>query len=162
MVFILFKFSEQEEPTNFDSLLLSLSKDWLMLENRHTISKTASNELWSLGRNYFVRMGELRQESFNKIPQLRSLRDKLHEEYVPNIKLEVAYQSKSTGDIIVMRDIESTPVKQFPPSEFIKIYESASVEVSIYACNIQNKETYLLTLTRFTSNLFTQLTFTNH
>lgn len=65
-----------------------------------------------------------------KTPQFRTLREHLYRDNVPNIRLEVAFESKETGDIIIMRDLEVIPVKKFPASRFRKLYESATVDVS--------------------------------
>lgn len=66
-----------------------------------------------------------------KLPQFRSVRDKLTDDYVPKIYLEIAYERKDTGDIIILKDLDKTPVQRFPPSTYKKLYESVSVKVSI-------------------------------
>ena len=96
------------------------------------MSKTASNELWSLAVESIPKMIEAREREniTKKIPQFRSVRESLHRDNVPRIRLEVAYECKETGDIIILRDLESTPVNRFPPSQFQKLYETARVDVS--------------------------------
>lgn len=117
---------------DFDTLLQKLSHDWLLLELKHGTSKSATNEFWSLGMEYFTKLAHARERENvgTKISQFRSIRDALYKEYVPTIFMEVAYEVRDTGDIIILEDLHSTPVKQFPPSKFRKLYETARVKVS--------------------------------
>ena len=99
----------------------------------HRVSKTASEQFWALATNLLPEVLEAKQvnQVHKKIPQFRSLRAKMYEEDVPPINLEVAYECKETGDVIIMQGLSKTPVKRFPPSQFIKLYESAKVSVSV-------------------------------
>ena len=45
--------------------------------------------------------------------------------------MEVCYEVKETGDMIIMSDLECIPVKKFPPSKYKKLYETAKVNVSL-------------------------------
>lgn len=115
-----------------DEILEELSHSWLLLELKHTSSKTTSNEFWSLATKMLPRLAEAQANvgGARKIPQFRSIREKLYDDSIPAIKLEVAYLIKETGDILVLQDLVSTPVKKFPPSKYTKLYESAKVDVS--------------------------------
>lgn len=117
--------------SDYASLLSTLSKDWLSLERHHRVSKRASNAFWELSTRLFPLLIEARQREniATKISQFRSIRKKLYKP-LPRIILEVAYQVKSTGDIIILQDLDSIPVKKFPPCKFRKLYESAKVSVS--------------------------------
>ena len=103
----------------------------MVLEIDHKVSKTASDSFWSLSKSWLPKIHEKRTPTSRKIPQFRSLREKLSETYVPKIKMDVGYLFKSTGDIIILTDLDSTPVNRFKPDEYTKLYESASVEVII-------------------------------
>lgn len=118
--------------TDYQTLFDRLTREWLDLEMRHRVSKSGTNDFWSVGLKLFPKVAEAKRNEniLTKIPQFRSIREKMTKDNVPNIYLEVAYECKETGDVIIMKDLESTPVKQFPPSRFIKLYESAKVKVS--------------------------------
>lgn len=125
----------------------------MLLELKHRMSKSGSNELWEQAKQGFIDLCEARRRDdiHKKIPQFRTLREKMYKNNVPKIYLEVAYKSKETGDIIIMPELESIPYKKFPPSLFTKLYESAHVKVinNIDNTNIIFIHTYqLLLITR--------------
>lgn len=101
------------------------------MELKHKVSKSAANEFWSLSMEKLPKLFQAKERDGNnrKIASFKTIRQSLYKKYVPKIKLEVAYEKKDTGDIIVLRDLESTPVNRFKPSEYTKLYESARVEV---------------------------------
>lgn len=101
------------------------------MELKHHMSITASNELWKLATYLIPKLFEAknREGNLKKIPQLRSIRDSMYKAIVPPIKLEFAYEVKETGDIIILRDLESTPTSKFPPSKYTKLYEKAHIQV---------------------------------
>ena len=70
-----------------------------------------------------------------KIPQFPQLRAKLYENEVPDVKLTIGYESKLTGEITIVEDVASTPVSNFPPSTYRKLYEIAYVSVSLISDN---------------------------
>lgn len=115
-------------------LLQKLCEEWVLLELKHRSSKSASNEFWALSTKLFPKLYEAKtNENINsKIPQFRSIRQKMYQDKVPKIMIEVAYEVKETGDVIILKDLEKIPVKQYPPSHFKKLYESASVNVSTF------------------------------
>lgn len=97
-----------------------------MAELHHKLSKSASNELWNIWNKWFPR---LNGHNLKKIPQFRTLRSRIYDDNVPKITLEVAYESKTTGEIIILTDLDATPVSKFPADEYTKLYESATVQV---------------------------------
>lgn len=101
------------------------------METQHHVSKEAANEFFELGKKWFPLLYEAKQREgiTRKVPQFVHLRRKLHERNVPKISLDVAYVHKTTGEETVLRDVQSIPTKQFPPNEYLKIYEMASVKV---------------------------------
>lgn len=98
------------------------------------MSKAASNELWSLANQWLPKIIGLRTASgiTKKIPQFPSLRNKLYDKLAPDIFLEIAYQNKESGDVIILKDLKSTPVRRFLPNEYIKLYEIATIPVIKY------------------------------
>ena len=109
----------------------SLCDEWFLLEQNHKMSKVASNQMWELAKEGFKKVFDTRQRNFidKKIPQFRTVRENLYKQRSPEILLDVAYECKETGDVVILRDLESTPMKRFPPNEFIKLYEIARVKV---------------------------------
>lgn len=105
----------------------------MLLELNHRVSKSGSSQFWSLAMDAIPKLIDAKRVTQNqkKIPQFRSMRNKLHDDHLPKISLEVAYRRKDTGDILILQDLEKIPVKKFPRSKYQKLYESASVKVSI-------------------------------
>ena len=121
--------------SDYNSIYSRLTKDWMLLEVKHRVSKTGSNEFWSLASKSFPKLIEAKEieGTTGKIPQFRTIREQLHKENVPSIMLEVGYEVKATGDVLIMSDLDSIPVKKFPPSKYKKLYETAKVSVSTAA-----------------------------
>lgn len=102
------------------------------MEIKHRISKSASNEMWSLALDAIPNLIEAKHLTQNnkKVPQFRSIRNQLKTDHVPPIHIEVAYERKDTGDIIIMKELDKLPVKAYPRSKYKKLYESVHVKVS--------------------------------
>ena len=100
---------------------------------KHKISKSASNQLWSIAKNWFPKLIESRalHSVRKKIPQFKTVRAKMYKENVPEVRMEVAYEVKETGDVIILKDLTSTPLKKFHPHKYTKLYESASIKVQL-------------------------------
>lgn len=109
----------------------SLSKDWLLCELGHRISMEASNELFEIAKKYFFNLmtAKINEGVTKNVPQFVHLRRLLYNNNVPDVKLEVAYLKKETGEIIVLDDLEKTPRSRYPANEYVKLYEIASVKV---------------------------------
>ena len=66
-----------------------------------------------------------------KVPQFSHIRDNLYKTKVPPVNLEIGFKSKD-GEITVLKDVTTAPNSRYPPSSFDRLYEIASVDVSIY------------------------------
>ena len=119
------------ENEDYRDILSDLSEEWLLTEVSHHVSKEASNSMWKIANDLFHRMYTAKANEGRKIPQFCHLRRKLYEDKVPKIKMEFAYQSKDDGSVTVVEDVSTTPLARFPPSTHRKLYEIASVDVSI-------------------------------
>ena len=119
---------------DYRNILKDLSEDWISAEIDHRVSKVASNVFWSLAKDYFYRLYSVKfqQGITRKVPNFEHIRRQLYKKKVPKVKMAVCYQSKATGELTVLEDIESTPVSKFPPSTHKRLYEVAAVDVSIY------------------------------
>lgn len=117
---------------DYREILLKVSKDWILTEINHKLSKESANELWRIANQYFAQMYKLKEEQgiTKNIPTFNHLRKKLYENNTPKVKMEIAYECKETGDITIMEDLEKTPVSRFPPNTHRRLYEIASVDVS--------------------------------
>ena len=112
------------ENETYDSFYRS---DWLLIELNHKVSKTATDLFWKTALLY---IHKLKSAPGNKAThQFKTIRKKLYEGNIPDIHLEIGYKDRTTGKIDVVEDI-STPVRQFPPSKFEKLFEIASIKVS--------------------------------
>lgn len=60
--------------------------------------------------------------------QFKTIRNKLYD-IVPDATLEIGYKNKATGEIKVVKAL-STPVSQYSPADYEKLFEIASVKVS--------------------------------
>lgn len=102
----------------------------MVIETNHRVSKQASNDFWDLANRFFHPMYVAKGDGGRKIPQISHLRDKLYDDKVPPVEMEIGYQNKENGEITVVEDIRSAPVSRFPPSTYKRLYEIASVDVS--------------------------------
>ena len=117
---------------DYRDILSKLSQQWIDCENTHRASKTASNAFWDLANKHFYQLYSVKtaQGIKRKIPKLPSLRKKVYDDNVPDVKLTIGYECKETGEIQVVQDVESTPVSRFPPSTHRRVFEIAHVDVS--------------------------------
>lgn len=65
------------------------------------------------------------------VPQFVHLRRKIVNKYVPPIKFEVGFVNRTTEEVTILKDLESIPTGRFPPNEYRKQYEIASVKVNL-------------------------------
>ena len=121
---------EGDATENYRDILADLSKLWIDNEVSHKVSKTASDLFWRISNEYFHRLYVARGNRGRKIPQFGTIRNKLYQDKVPKIKMEIGYMSKDTGEVTVVKDVSSTPVSDFPGSSHRRLYEIASVDVS--------------------------------
>lgn len=98
-----------------------------MVEVNHHVSKTATELFWKVALKFFPKLRSAAETQ--KTYQFKTIRKKLYEEKVPNIFMEIGYKNRSTGEVEVVHDA-STPVKQFPPNQYEKLYEIATLKVS--------------------------------
>ena len=100
------------------------------MEQRHHVSKSASDDFWRLASSAFPKLhrAKVNEMITNKIPQFTSQRLKTKKKEVPDITLEVAYQNNDTEEITVVQS-EKTPKNRFNPQTYTKLYEIASVQV---------------------------------
>ena len=98
----------------------------------HRVSKSASEDFWRLASREFPKLSRARTDEmvYKKIPQFQILRKNLYKAHVPPISLKIAYQDLDTDEITVVEG-QKTPVSQFSPSKYRKLYEIATVKVSI-------------------------------
>ena len=115
---------------DYYELLTELANDWMMIEVDHNVSKTASNCFWRLStqKMFDLFTAKKNQNIKKKTPQINQLRKK-SEEKIPEISLEIGYIENATGELHIEEDLQKTPMKMFPPSEYTKAYEIASVKV---------------------------------
>lgn len=77
----------------------------------------------------FHRLYVAKGDGGRKIPQFEQLRNKLYQDRTPTVNMEIGYQSKDNGEITIVKDATSTPVSQFPPCSYKRLYEIGSVDV---------------------------------
>lgn len=114
-------------------MMEKFEKKWIDIENSHKVSKVATNQFWKLAISELQAIFDFKQKSkiTRKIPQFVTVRRRLHNKHVPRISLQIAYKHKETGEITVVEDSTTTPSSKFPPNEYIKLYEQATVQVQI-------------------------------
>lgn len=124
---------EVEEGETYKALYSKLSKDWLLTEIDHRVSKTASNEFWLIAQKYFhdLDVAKEREGRRKKTPQYLQARKDLYKAHVPSISLQIMYRHNQTGETYLIRG-DSTPASQYPPNIYSKICEVASIEVIIF------------------------------
>ena len=124
---------EAENYQDYRNILKKLSEDWIINEITHRVSKQASDSFWKLANEHFFALYSLKTQQgvTRKIPQFQHLRRNLYKKNVPKVTMEIGYECKANGEIMVVEDIESTPISKFPPSTHRRLYEIASVKVSL-------------------------------
>lgn len=140
-------FADEPLPQDYREILNNLSKNWITTEINHRVSKKASEEFWRIADKAFHRLYLAKGNNGPKIPQFAQIRNKMSEEKVPKINMKFGYQCKETGEITTVDDATKTPVSQFPPCSYKRLYEIASVNVSSNcSCVIGNTQLSLFHL----------------
>lgn len=124
------------EPVDRDDyfeLLKELSKDWLMVEIDHNVSKTATDCFWELACKKMHQLMDTKKRNGvkRKTPQFQQIRKILNEK-VPDVNMEIGFIDKVSGELHIERNLEHTPLRQYPPSQFRKAYEIATIKVNIF------------------------------
>ena len=116
---------------SYNELLESFSREWLLIEIQHQVSKVASNEFWKSANKHLYKLlaAKEAQNVTRKVPQFVQLRRKFNNVHVPEIKMEFGYRNKETGEITVVKNRLTTPINEFPPSTYKMVYEIAKIEV---------------------------------
>lgn len=117
-------------PDDYHEILLKLSKDWLLMEHKHRISKSGSNSLWDLAIKYLPKLQRAKIDGmvFRPIPKLKTQREKMLNDELPKIPLQIGYLNKQTGEETVVT-ADKTPKKLYNPREYQKLFEVTTVEV---------------------------------
>ena len=103
----------------------------MMIEINHKVSKEASNLFWMTANEMFHSVYVAKGDGGRKVPQFSHLREQMYLNKVPPINMEIGYQSKEDGEIVVAEYVNTTPVSQYPRCSYRRLYEIASVDVSI-------------------------------
>lgn len=118
------------DDENYNVIFEKLKSEWLLAEIEHSVSKTASEAFWRIGLKYFPKLQTAAARP-KKTPQFQSIRNQMHNDLIPPIDLDFAYKHKRTGEVTIVSDT-ITPMRRFPTSEYEKLYEIGTVEVSQY------------------------------
>ena len=160
-----FEDPEDDEPDerSYQELFEQVSRDWMDIELDHQVSKTASNLFWKIASSKMIKMFEKkRTENIGrKTPQFQQIRRNFNKT-VPTISMDIGYIDKGTGELTVEHDLQQTPVKNYPPSQYKKAFEIAKVDVSfvpfhskllIFPNPDQNEHTYVRTYVHRTNRV---------
>lgn len=127
--------SDDQEMQNmnptYKTLLQQFTEQWLLNEVHHRVSKEASNALFELSKKWLpdLLVAKTTEGKTGKIPQFVHMRRQIYKKRLPPIDIEVSYRHRSTGEVHVLQNLEKAPTGQFPPNEYQKLYEIASVKV---------------------------------
>ena len=121
--------TNSEYEGSHESLVDSLAKEWLLVEICHDVSKTASNAFWRLALNLIPKIEAAKTKNSKKILQFQQVRNRLYQDNVPSIDMEIAYQNTENKEIKSVRST-TTPLSTFPPATYTKLYEVATVKVN--------------------------------
>ena len=126
---------DEEEPiptiNTFQTILEELSKEWLLIEMGHNVSKRASDLFWDVAKRLFHELVENMTSTNCKIPSFTHLRRRLCTKYCPEIAIKVAYKHRETEEITV-KDVSQIPVSEFRKPLYEPLFEIASVKVIIH------------------------------
>lgn len=121
-----------EVVDDYGTILKHISKEWLKIELTHRVSKTASNLLWQLGKEWFHRLFTVKafQKVKRKTPSFAHIRQQMYRQFVPPIRMEIGYKHRENGVTTVLENTLSTPKSDYPSHEYDKMWEIAHVEVT--------------------------------
>ena len=117
---------------NYRNILNELSEAWVMIEINHRVSKEASNSFWSIANQMFHNLYLAKGEGGRKVPQFQHIRNNLYLNKGVKVKMEIGFKAKEDGEITVVKDVHTIPVKRYPRSSYTRLYEIASVDVSFH------------------------------
>ena len=115
-----------DDEDDYQTIFSKLKSDWLLIEINHKVSKTATDLFWKIGLIYFPK---LRATANKKTCQFKTIRRKIYDDCIPEINMEIGYKKLTTGELQVVNE-KYTPVKQYSPKEYEKLFEIASIKVS--------------------------------
>lgn len=120
----------EEVMDDYETMLDSLVKQWVLLEIKHRTSKSGSEEFWDLAKSFFPKLQSARiaEMVYKPIPKLRSQRKKIYRDEVPDVHLELGFVNKDTNELNVI-NVDHTPTNQFDRKTFEKVFEVGTVQV---------------------------------
>lgn len=117
------------EGEDYDTILEQLKSAWLLTEVKHKVSKTATDHFWRTALQFFPKLKSAHGDK--KTNQFKSYRKNMYEDLMPPISLEIGYKNRTTGIIEVVNETY-TPIKRYPPSQYEKLFEIATVKVKTF------------------------------
>lgn len=66
-----------------------------------------------------------------KVPQFNRIRETMYEKNTPKVQLEIGYRRKVDDEVTIVHG-NANPRSQYPPNEYEKFYEMASVKVILH------------------------------
>ena len=101
-----------------------------MVQLTHDVSAAAANSFWKIASTSIPELFHAREELQIKknVPGYIHLRRKLYEES-PTVHMKFVYMNRETKAIEIVQCTKA-PVKNFPKSKFVKLYEEAHVKVT--------------------------------
>ena len=129
-IFRLISFLAISDTETYEAMVGKLSRDWLLAEVGHNVSKSASDALWKVACNLVPKVYDAKkaEEVEKNVPQFTHIRRSIYNN-LPPIHMKTGYKNKETGEVIVVES-NVTPNSQYPRSNFVKVYEVAYVEVN--------------------------------
>lgn len=121
---------EEEHEENYSSILKDLKSQWMTTEISHCVSKAASDAFWRLGLEYFPKISAANVNK--KTHQFDSIRRRIYKDMVPPIHLQIAFKHRASGEIVVVNNTV-TPIKNYSPAVYDKMYEIATIKVNYLA-----------------------------
>lgn len=121
----------------YHTILKRLSEKWITTELKHRVSKAAAEEFWSVGVQglHKLHRAKVRERICRPTTGFVSLRKSVYSECVPPIQMQTTYQHKESDEIFTVGP-ENATLAQFPSTEYNKIMEVASVDVSLFAIDL--------------------------
>ena len=118
------------DSSNYDSMLDELSKEWMLIELHHQVSKKASDLYWNVALKYLLPLMVRKKEEnvTRKIPQFTQIRRKLRQKHVPRIEMELGYRNLTSGeDIHIVSD--TIPRSRYPKSQYKQLTAACCVRL---------------------------------
>lgn len=115
---------------DYYDVLKKWSEKWLSVQMTHRVLEAGANAFWKLAMTFIPLLFEAKKRCNVKrpVPGFIHIRRKLYDAICPPVHMKFVYLKKSTQEEETVR-CQKNPSRQYPRSQYTKLYEEAHVKV---------------------------------